>query len=239
MVCRLKGLTVLGLLFLLSACAVPVIPYDRGANPVKTLAVLSPGWPTAGPTALLASSPAQSFGLVGALVGAAIQANLDSKFRDSIAPQNFDGQAIFRTKMIAALKARGYEVVEASARTDRTDFLADSYGNLAADAKPDAYLDCIVARFGYVAAGVSDAAPYRPFLGLRCRMTQAGGSTVLMRDTIIYNPLVNAAGFVGLSPDPAYVFTNSELLFADPAKAVMGMQDAIDRVTDALGTLLK
>lgn len=239
MFCRLKGLTVLGLLMLLSACAVPVIPYDRGATPVKTLAVLSPGWPTSGPTALLASSPAQSFGLVGALVGAAIQANLDSKFRDSIAGQNFDAEAMFRTKMIAALKARGYDVVEATARTDRTEFVEGGYGNLAADTKPDAYLDCLVARIGYAAAGVTDAAPFRPFLGLRCRMTQTGGSTVLMRDTIIYNPLTQAAGFVGLSPDPAYVFTNSELLFADPVKAVKGMQDAIDKVTDALGTLLK
>ncbi len=239
MVCRLKGLTTLGLLLLLGACAVPVIPYDRGATPVKTLAVLTPGWPTAGPTAYLATSPAQSFGLVGALVGAAIQANLDSKFRDSIGGQNFDGQEVFRSRMLAALKARGYEVVEASARTDRTDFVADGYGNLAADAKPDAYLDCIVGRFGYVAAGVTDKAPYRPFLGLRCRMTQAGGTTVLMRDAIIYNPQVTAAGFVGISPDPAYVFVNSDLLFADPEKAVKGMQDAIDKVTDALGTLLK
>lgn len=238
MLSRLKGLAVLGLVLLLGACAVPVIPYDRGATPVKTLAVLTPGWPTSGPTALLATSPAQSFGLVGALVGAAIQANLDSKFRDSIAGQNFDGQELFRTRMLAALKARGYEVVEASARADRTDF-TDGYGNLAADAHPDAYLDCIVARFGYVAAGVSNAAPYRPFLGLRCRMTQAGGTTVLMRDTIVYNPLVNSAGFVGISPDPAYVFVTSDLLFADPVLAVKGMQDAIDKVTDALGTLLK
>ena len=239
MICRLKCLVLLGLLVTVSACGVPVIPYDRGATPVKTLAVLSPAWPTAGPTAFLASSPAQSFGLVGALVGAAIQANLDSKFRDSIAGQNFDGEAMFRARMMAALKARGYELVEASARTDRTEFIEGGYGNLAADARPDAYLDCIVARFGYVAAGVTDAAPYRPFLSLRCRMTQAGGTTVLMRDTIIYNPLVNAAGFVGISPDPAYVFTNSELLFADPAEAVKGMQDAVDKVTDALGTLLK
>lgn len=236
---RLKLLPAIGLLVLLSACAVPVIPYDRGATPVKTLAVLTPGWPTSGPTALLASSPAQSFGLVGALVGAAIQANLDSKFRDSIGSQTFDGEAMFRTRVFEALKARGYDVVEAGARTDRTEFIDGGYGNLAADAKPEAYLDCIVVRFGYVAAGVTDAAPYRPFLGLRCRMMQAGTGMVLLRDTIVYNPLVNAAGFVGISPDPAYVFTNSELLFADPAKAVKGMQDAIDKVTDALGTLLK
>ncbi len=235
----MRALPGLLLMMGLAACAEPVIPYDRGAGtPVNAVGVLTPSWP-GGPTALLATSPGQSFGLVGGLITLAVQSARDSRFRDSLAGQPFDGQSEFRTGLLAAVAARGYQVIEVAAPTERTKFVEGGYAGMAAQARPDALLDCLVPIWGYIAAGIADSTPYRPYFTLRCRMVSAASGAVLMRDTIIYNPVSPTAGFVGLAPDPAYAFITSDDLMADPQKAVSGMRHSFERTADALGTLLK
>ena len=66
----IKLCSVIMLAVTLGGCTVPKIPFDRSAaGHVRTIGIVTPGFPS-GPSVELASSVGQSFGLIGALVGA-------------------------------------------------------------------------------------------------------------------------------------------------------------------------
>lgn len=232
----LSKLAALAALACLAACADPAIPFDRGATPrIATIGVLKPGWPE-NPTVLLASSPGQSFGLVGALITAAVQANREAKFREMLATRQFAAEPAFRSRLAAALRAKGYVVTEVAAEATRTKFV-EAYPNTGEGI--DAWLDCMAYTWGYMAAGVGDNTPYRPYMGIRCRLTRAGGQAVLMRDWLVYNPYIQSDRFIAIAPDPRFGFVSSDDMLAEPDRAVQGLEAAFDGVADAIGTLLK
>lgn len=235
---RLADFLCLGLVACLAACGAPPIPFDRGATPtVNTIGVLTPGWPQ-GPTVHTAAVPMGGF-LPVALAAAAAEAARESRFTKVLEAERFDAAGEFRTRLVAAVRARGYQVVEVPATADRGKYL-ETYPTL--PNPPDAWLDCVVPLWGYVAANALDDTPYRPIVGMVCRLVRAGSGTVLMRDTVVYNPLRTqpaSGGAVVIAPDPAFAFKTSDILMADPKKAVAGLLAGFDSSAEALGGLLK
>lgn len=225
----------------LAGCVPPPIPYDREVKPeVKTIGVVTPGWPS-GPVVFLPPSAATSlFGLPAALIELGIQDARQRRFRDAIAPTGFDPKARFTEALVAGVAARGYTARHVP-MTRRDDGFAESIRS--ADGQmPDAWLDCVVGTWGYWAAGHGDEVPYRPTVGARCHLLRPGGTQPLMRETVWYNQVLVSGGqpiVINLPPDPEFAFTKSDDLIGNPQKAVEGAQKAIDGVADTIGGLLK
>lgn len=237
----LRRLPPLLLLGLLAACSAPPIPYDRAATPqVHSIAVVQPGFPD-DPSVIVAASPGASFGLVGALIDAAVTAEREKRFTAAIKPIGLAPRDEFTRDLLAAVAAQGYDTRLMPLKRPQTGFVAE----LKPDSGPpvDAWLDCYVGGWGYLAAGTGDSTPYRPIMSLGCQLVRTSDHRKLMRDIVWYNPLsINVATrqqAVTLAPDPRYAFTTSDALDAAPAQAVEGIRDSFTRTTQAVGGLLK
>ncbi len=223
------------LLLVLSACAAPEIPYDRStAGEIKTIGVVTPRFPS-GPAVVLASSVGQSFGLIGALVDAGLQARRESRFQELLVSQNYSVVDDFTATVVRRLREGGYNVTLLPATRDGADFLKQ----YPAGSGIDAYLDLVSLGYGYIAAGIGSSTPYRPALVVRARLVAAKDSSVLMQDLIVYNPINKVAKAVTIAPDPAYEFVDFDTLVGDPATATKGLQTAVDQSAQAIATLLK
>jgi hypothetical protein len=229
----LMGLVALSLI----GCAAPEIPYDRaGAGDIKTIGILTPSFPD-GPTVLLATTVGQSFGIIGNLIDAGMQANREATFRDLLQQQNFSAQDCFMHKLAESLSAAGYVVAVVPVAREGSDFTA--HYPTEADPKVDAYLDVVATRYGYAAAGIRGSTPYRPQFMVRARLVSAKNSSILMQDAVIYNP-INAPGHVvTIPPDPAVSFADFDRLVADPPAAVKGLEFATEQSAVTVGKLLR
>jgi hypothetical protein len=225
---------------LLSACAgLQEIPYDRmSLGQVKTIGIITPSAPKEA-SVILATSVGQSFGLVGALVDAGLQANRETHFKAIVAKEQFSAQDVFLVRLKEQLEMRGYMVSDVSAARPSSKFL-DKYPD---NPGVDAYLDVVVSNYGYVSAGIGSSTPYRPHFLLQVRLVQAKTSQVLMQDTVFYNPVgPYAAGSnkaVTITPAPAYNFVDFDRLEADPHLTVEGLRDAAYQSADMVSSLLR
>ena len=235
---RVAAMLVAAMLLLAGCAGRPQIPFGQSATaPVKTIGLLTPGIPPT-PEVVLASSVGRSFGLLGHLVDSAMQANRDSQFTALLARQGFSAQNAFSASLTETLQAQGYTVVPVpTARPQPAEFLK-SYPT-AAQPPVDAYLDLASDGYGYVAAGISGSTPYRPRFGVAAKLVSARDSTVLMQDSIIYNPIGAAGQVTTIPPDPAYQFSDFDALIANPTQAVKGLESAIQQTAATLGKLLQ
>jgi hypothetical protein len=222
----------------LSACVTqPLVPYDRSISADnKTIGLLSPGWPT-GPSAVLASDMGQSFGLVGALVDATMQSNRERDLSHILDEQKVDANRIFIAGLTDMLKDEGYSVISVAAQRKGADFVK-TYP--AASANPvDSYLDISVLNYGYVAAGMGDSSPYRPWVMARVKLVRASDDKVLMEDMVAYNTITVIKNVITISPDPTYAFPSWSNLTADPKRAADGVSTSVHQSAESIGKLLK
>jgi hypothetical protein len=229
----------LAALVILSGCATKPIPYDRtAAQENKTIGLLTPGWPS-GPASVLASNVGQSFGLVGALVNAAMQANRDKELSGILTTQQVNANALFVASLTAELQKEGYTVLPVSADQTRGNFLKKY--PLGGEPRVDSYLDVVTLGYGYMASGTGDSTPYRPAVAARVKLVKASDGSVLMQDQVAYNPIAigQTQNTVTLSPDPAFAFVSWSDVTADPQKAAAGVTGAVDQSARAVGDLLK
>lgn len=222
-----------------SACASrPEIPFDRSAaSNVKTIGVITPAFPTSS-SVVLATTVGQSFGLIGALIDSGMRASRESDVDKLLAAQKFDPKTEFSHAVEEALQKRGYQLVSiAPPRTKAADFVES--GAFAGQPAADAYLDIVVSRYGFMAAGISSSSPYRPTVFLKCRLVSAADpSRVLMADTILVNPLGSPRDAVQISPPALYAFPDFDELVANPPRATEALAKAIDQSADAIGQVL-
>lgn len=235
-ICRLRHAAVFIVTALvLAGCAgAPEIPYDHSAEAgVKSIGVLKPY--SRGPTIVLASTVGQSFGLIGALIDAGMTEHRNTEFTGLMQSQNFDADAYFVSCLTKDLEARGYKVVVIPTARPDDKFLA-TYP--ASDSKVDAYLDARM-QFGYIAAGLGNSNPYRPAFWTRARLIDAQSSSVLMEDTVMYNPLGAPKNIVTIAPDPTQQFVDFDTMMANPPAAITGLETAEAKSAAALANLLR
>jgi len=225
----------LGLLAL-AGCGTPAVPYDRStAGDIKTIGLITPRYPDRA-YVILASTVGQSFGLIGALVDAGMRSSRESSFASLLASQRYSAPDVFEAQLVAALQAQGYTVEKIAVTRDRQQFLTDYH--FPTDVHVDAYLDCISGGYGYIAAGITSEAAYRPIFHIACKLLRVADGAILMRDSVIYNPVNPKGGFVSLPPDPTYQFVDFDTLMGDPPRAIAGLNDAATKTAQAVGTLL-
>lgn len=241
MLIRLRAAAIIAACLMLAGCATqPVIPFDKSmAGDIKTVGIVTPAMPEK-PSVWLASTIGQSFGLIGALVDAGMEASREKDFWTEIDGAHNPPKATFLTAMTEALQAQGYTVKTIDVKDRKSDFLK-SYPP-AQDTQVDAYLDVRVFNYGYVAAGIGDSTPYRPFAYVDCKMIRASDNAVLMQDDVFYNPITQgpvrpSGNGVTISPNPDYVFVDFDALKADPPNATKGMNDALQQAAAAVANL--
>lgn len=230
---------VLAAAVILAGCAgQPEIPYDASsAGTIRSIGVLTPDMPDH-PTARLATTVGQSFGLVGALVDAGMQDNRDKHLWGVMIDANFLPRTAFPADMIAALEAKGFSAKLIPTMRKSAGYLRTYPAP--ADANVDAYLDLsfIGDGYGYLSSGIGAATPYRPFVYLNCKLVRASDGAVLMQDTILYDPIAQTDKTVTVSPDPAYAFETFDMLEASPRKAVEGEDVAFHQVAKTIAGLI-
>jgi hypothetical protein len=214
----------------------PEIPFEKTANNIKTIGILTPGVPS-GASVILASSVGRSFGIIGALVDAGMTASRDAQFDDELKRQSFKFEDAVTKSLSDRLTAAGYTVSAVPLTRKPSDFVKPYPKS--DDTKVDAYLDVYYGGYGYIAAGIGSSTPYRPGLSLRVRLVNARDASVLMEDTIIYTPIGTPADTVTISPDPDDVFLDFDALKADPDHAAKGLYRAIDHTSDTVVKLLQ
>jgi hypothetical protein len=233
----LKLGAVFAALLSVAACASqPEIPYDRSAaQNNKTIGLLTPGW-SSGPSSVLASDVGRSFGLIGALVDASMQANRETELKQILTSKNVDVNSAFVARLKANLESKGFTIVAISADGKRTALLK-KYPSTSDGV--DSYLDVVVPNYGLLAAGIAKDAPYRPWFVSQVKLVRATDAGVLMQDTVTYNTIGEAKNVVTLSPDPKYAFAGWSDVTAAPDDVVAGINDAADKSADAIANLLK
>jgi len=241
MIAFVRAVLALAMLSVLTACAAkPAIPFDSSqASRIKTIGVLTPDMPS-GPSAILASTPGQSFGLVGALIDAGLQASRESDLKTLLNGKQFTPHDRLMTGIKTALEAQGYEIRNVTTtRAERGEFLK-SYPTSNPESV-DAYLDIVLGYYGYSAAGITGATPYRPALLTKVRLVNASDGRVLMEDIVYYNRIFTAVetNNVTIAPDTAYSFPGFSDLTRNPDRVVEGLDVAFAKSTEAVGTLLR
>jgi hypothetical protein len=220
-----------------AACvkAPPEIPYER-ASALKTIGIISPSIPHDA-TVFLASSPGQSFGLIGALIDAGVQSHRESKFSSILSQHDFSAQDSFLKALNTNLAAHGYTVTSVTGTREKPGEFFKAYP--AAEPKVDAYLDILMSTYGYYAAGVGGSTPYRPYVALQVRLVRASDQSVLMQDSITYSAAAQGQGVITISPDPAYTYPSSDQLESDADNSVKGLQIALAKSAEAVSSLMK
>lgn len=148
-------------------------------------------------------------------------------------------QERFLAALTEELQDQGYTVVPVPATREKAEFMP-AYPVEAGD-KADAYLDLVVANYGYIAAGIGAGTPYRPHFSVEAKLVSPADGALLMQEAILYNPVapsrLNQA--ITLQPNPAYGFATFDSLVADGNLATRGLQEAAEETAKALGQLLK
>ena len=221
----------------LSGCAhTPEIPYDHATANIHTIGLPTPGFQST-PSVVLASDMGQSFGLIGAAIDAGLQADRDAKFQDILNQQKLSVPDEFSQDIETMLSQHGYKVVQIPVTRKNGILLKDMP---AAPEPVDAYLDISVFDYGYIAAGIRDKTPYRPFMILQCKLVKASDGSVLMQDKIELNPVGKSRDKeITLTPNPDYQFAEFDTLTSHPDKATEGLRESVKQVTTSLGNLLQ
>lgn len=238
---RMRLAAIIAVCVLVAGCASqPVIPFDKTTSGnIKTIGIVTPNMPEK-PSVWLVNDMGRSFGLIGALVDAGMQSSREKDFWKEIDGAHKPPRATFDKALAETLTAEGYTVKNIDVKRS-----ADFMKAYPKDAGVDAYLDVTFMGmgYGYLAAGMADSTPYRPFAYVNCRLVRASDNAVLMQDMVTYN-FVSAQGIanpggVTLSPDPAYNFVDFDALTADPPKATQGLHETLTVVAKSVAELVK
>lgn len=221
-----------GFCLVLLGCASlpPTITYDHNSNAtIKTIAVLTPAMPEQ-PLVFSAAgvSPFMLFGAVGGLIDAKIQENREDEWAKQLATKGFSAKDLLLTNVTAQLQAEGYNVVSQAAERPKIEFLKQ-YPKPASSA--DAYLDIIVASYGYLAGAIT--APYHPVLGIQYRLVRISDNKTLMQGAFGYS-----ISDKDVHPDPLYDFKSYDEIKSDPDRAIKGVSVGVDLGASAVSTAL-
>ena len=218
----------------LSACVTPYTPtpYERDLTSVETIGVIGDVLPEK-PVVTQVASAGSSFGLIGALIDAGVDANREGRFKEMLQEQNFEPLSYFHNELTERIAEKGY-AVEIIAHDRAAPGFLETYDGLASDA--DAYLDIATTTYGYLSSGAGK--PWRPSFSCEVQLVSKTDGTVLMKNAIVYNPLTPREGVIQLTPDTRYNFRNIKEIQENPEKAVAGLEDAMMKVADTIATLL-
>jgi hypothetical protein len=218
---------------LLSACGStpPDVQFQRVASGVHTIAVLTPATPDK--PALSSLSPVTPLGLlgpIGAVADARVQEGRAADYLSELGRRAYSPQAVLLQDISAELQSDGFTVAELGVPRPSLQFLA-TYPP-APQAHADAYLDVVIANYGYGAGAITE--PYRPLIGLQYRLVRASDGATLMQGNFGYSHFGH-----DIEPDPVYDFSTFDDIMADSARSIAGLNAGFSLGAKAIGRALK
>lgn len=231
-------------LLLLCACAAPIKrqAFNRGAEPVETIRVLQ--MRESQIDLMILNNPGYSFGLIGTAIAESNRIPKRDALREWAQAEGFDHVQAFRDALEAALVERGYVVLwpdrlmEAKGVRGAKRNMHGIRKAYASAGDADAQLDVNFGLVGYVAAGSSKEAPYRPTAVVAARLVSQDGERVLFSDSIIYNNAFGQQQAITLDPDERFVYPDFDDLEAAGVTSIEGLRVAIDQVAAELARQL-
>lgn len=254
----IKKTAIVALALAVTACAKQPqsIPFVQPAGkPIQVIGLVTPHMPDRA-AALLATSPgknaanaAAGAGLIGLAVGlviagidAGMQSSRESTLEEMLKAESFNAPTTFSSALRTALEAKGYQVVDIprssqrnAGRTFQENYQAPAGQNV------DAFLDILVEGYGYGAASSAASSPYRPTVYTEVRLVNADTKSVLMWDKVIYNPMGDVVrdDKVIIPPAPEFSFVDFDAVERAPQKVAEGLDVALVKTADTIGTLLR
>jgi hypothetical protein len=208
-------------MILLSGCAhnLPVIAYDKSANPVHSITLVTPyvlDQPTLiqGELNTVEDTPMVG-GALAALVIGGVEMHRQDKLGNMIQTQGFSGEDILSADITNALTAKGYTVTSVGAPRPDMNFLTTYPA-----AQTDAYLDVVVSSYGYSQGGFS---AYQPILAAQYKLVRASDNQIIMQGTVAYS-----------GSTTAYSFGSYGAFGADPQRTVAGLKEEMSEVAMAV-----
>ncbi|MGD1935196.1 MAG: hypothetical protein ACFB0Z_11945 [Candidatus Phaeomarinobacter sp.] len=228
----------IGLFLFLAGCATyQSVPFEQStAQPIKKIGLLSPSIPNE-PTALLATTVGQSFGLLGAIIDASMASARANSLNSVLTSNKFYIRQEVEGRLVAALEEQGYEVVLVeAARSSKRDFVS----TYPSTEPVDAYLDVVMPAYGYASAGIGSSSPWRPFAMMKTRLVRASDKTVLMREDVAYNRLTDRNDdTVTISADPSFQYADFSGLESNSERSAEGVRVAVTEASNTVGKLLR
>jgi hypothetical protein len=200
-----------------AACTARV-PLDRaGSARLGTIGLVTPAV-AAAPTAPTNLPLMVPFGSLGRFVDAALEAERNRRLAEALRSAGYRAAGRWTMHLTLALASAGYRPVEVPAARFALDFLARH-----PPAEVDAYLDTVVAEYGFVAD--TPDGRFVPFAAVSVRLADRRGR-VLFQDRLVMNALrpFDAVPVTG----PAEPVLAGEGLFIDHAdRAADGVDAAL------------
>lgn len=225
-----------------SACVtLPEVAYDRPTSGVQKIGLLAPGFPSKATTPDMggggAAAMAAAGGFVGALIGgaiaASIQSNRDGKLEEIVLNKDFNARALFQDQLINALQSEGYEVIRLpSGESNRTAHAAE----LPEDTQGvDAVFDVVTTSYGFLSSG----GEWRPHMHSKVLLTRVSDNSIVMQNIVNYNDFMVAGTQISISPNANYSWQKFDGVLETPDLAIAAMEDSINQSVAAIITLLK
>jgi len=226
---------------LLASCvnAPKRLAFDRdAASSVKTISVLE--MRESQIDLRIFNDPAYYFGLIGAGIAEANRAPKANWLRGQVDQAHFDHIGVFRDRLDAAMKDRGFALQWNESTSDPANkkISRDQYGlrkHYMPTTQADGQLDVNFSFIGYAAGGTGDNTPYFPTVVVSARLLDASGQHVLFEDILIYNnifPGLESAR--SIKPDDTYRYPAFDDLKAAGPTVIDGLKLAFQTTADEL-----
>ena len=220
-----KRLVFVLLLLAVVGCAnIPKQAYNKEANrSIQQITFIEPAANPDYPVANL-GHPAQSFGLIGALIAAGQISAKTTEFSKQVKSRGFDLPAEFKAGLIAELESAGYSVQVLKLARTKAEFLPRYDG---VPAGTQAILDTVVEAGYYCAASNSE---YIPTLRTSVRLVRPDGKQLLYQDAISYGYEQGAKEAISIPAAQKYFFADFDAISAKVDLALEGMRAGIPLV---------
>jgi hypothetical protein len=229
-----KRLVVVLLLLSVVGCAnIPKQPYNKEAN--RSIQQITLIEPAANPdySVVNLGHPAQSFGLIGAIIAAGQISAKTNEFSKQVKSRGFDLTAEFKAALTAELEKAGYRVQLLKLPRAKAEFLP-KYDGVPAGAH--AILDTVIEAGYYCAASNSD---YIPTIRSQVRLVKPNGKQLLYQEAVSYGYEQGAKEAISIPAEKKYFFQDFNAISAKVDLALEGMRAGIPLVAKQIADDLK
>lgn len=167
----------------------------------------------------------------GAVLRGADQASRNYRLTEAFRAEDFRLSEAMTASLVESFEARGYEVERVKVPGRITGHFASAPALEGFDVVVDAYIDFA----GYLA--LTPTTPYVPRVEVPVQIREASSGRVLSEAVLAYGGPVPVEGATDVPADPRFAMRRLSQFEQDPARAIGGMVDAADSLSQIVGRL--
>jgi len=183
-------------------------------------------------------NPGMMFGAVGGAVAGSSAANATKSVNQVATNAGFTAGERLTGLLQEKLTLAGYDVRLVTASREKGHELLEKYDDVQASGA-DAILDIAIESIGYATEHPMLSPHWRPSAQIKVALVDSSTHNVIFADKYMYgyhNPFMSGTD---LDAPEEFHFKDTEVLFADDARLVEGMQDSLQSIADRIVTTLK